>query len=203
MTIEIKVKDGTNVGALLESIAGGLSDVMGKRVLQAADYVAGEIRREVNSTFPEGRTGALARSFTATFLGWNGDVVGAEAGSELIYAKVQNDGQTITAKTTKSLAVPIPGANIPIGKWPRHYPKDKLVFIKIGGNAILWSKSGGGRTKKGKEKWTTLTPLFVLKKSVTIRGKKYVDSAVNRAADDAQEIIRTGVINLVEEDAEG
>jgi Family of unknown function (DUF6441) len=175
--IGASIKD--SAGPSLEGMAKSLPTATARGVLAAAQETEGILRREVYSTF-QGRTGGLARSFKATFLGYKGTIVSAGVFSKSVYADIQDQGGRILPKNGKKLAVPLPGANIPIGKWPRDFGKDQLVFIKRkGGRAPILAKVTKNR----------VTPMFALMSSITIRGRHYIDAAAAKATPKIEEIV--------------
>lgn len=185
-------RTGTDVGLWLSALAGQLDVKAAELVLRAAEHVVGEIRAVVSEKFPEGRTGKLGRSFRATFLGRDGGAVSAAATSDLVYARIQDEGGVIRPSSVKYLAIPL--KRLPVGKWPRHFGKGELVLVKSrSGGAVLAKVS-----KRGK-----VDPVFALKKSVRIPGKRYLDAAAERAAPGVEEIMAEGYRRLVEEQPSG
>lgn len=165
----MKVTVNNGVGVFLAALKGKLPELLESGVFRCAQIAAGEIRRVVYSTF-NGRTGALARSFKETFLGdANGGVRSAGALSDSVYAPIQDEGGTIRPSSRENLAIPLPGAGVPYGKWPRDYARGELHFIKSRrGNSLLCNRAG--------------KPLFVLKPEVHVRGRGYLKTAADAAA---------------------
>lgn len=190
-------RQGGDIGLVLRTLSGKIADDTAGLVLRAAQHAEGEVRAVIYETFPEGRTGALARSFRATFLGRDADgVTAAAVSSDLVYARIQDEGGTITPKTTKYLAVPL--KRLPVGKWPRHFGKDELTLIRSKrGNSILAKVT---KTRGGREK---IDPHFVLVPRVTIRGRGYVALAAERARPGIEEIMAEGLQRSVDDAAGG
>lgn len=160
---------GADVGLLLETISKSIDPISAKAALRAANYAGGEIAKSVVRFFPRGK-GALARSFLpATFLERKPGLVSAGALSDLIYARIQDEGGTITPKTVKLLAVPI--SNVAKTKWPRDWPADALQFVKTGRGKMLLIDA----------KSKNLVVHYVLQSKVVIRGRHYLDDAEARA----------------------
>lgn len=186
--------DSRRVEIAMQTLAEALPEQLAARVLEAAQHTAGECRVEVMETFPSGKTGALPRSFRETFLGSEGGVHTAAAFSDLIYARILDEGGTILPKSVRKLAVPLSSANIPIGKWPRHWGKDELKLIpRRNGGAILATVSGRGRVQ----------PKYVLVDKVQIDGRHYLERAAARAQPGIEEIIQGGVETAADEAAGG
>lgn len=187
--VEIKV-DGLKG---LETAAARTEVAFAKAVLRAAQHLTGVIRREVKDTFPGGRTGALARSYRERFIGRSGTITSAGSFSDLVYARIQDEGGTITPKSGRYLAVPVGGARVPVGKWPRHYGANELVLIKRKGrDALLAKVSGSGKRRK-------LKVLFVLKPKVVLRGRRYLDRASVKAEPEVARILEAALVAAVEQ----
>lgn len=131
---------------------------------KSAQMLVGHVRESVydsyNSRFGySGRTGALARSYRES-VSFSSGKMRIAAESDLIYARVQDQGGIIRPKTVKRLAIPlIPMA---IGKWPRHWKRGEL-FRR--GNAL--STMRGGKPIN----------VYALAKQVRIRPKRYLKRA--------------------------
>jgi hypothetical protein len=148
--------------------------------LRAAVFAAGIINETVSDLFPSGRTGQLQRSFKGSLVtDARGLNIQAKAVSKLVYAETQDVGNTIYPKTRKNLAVPFPGRLHPVGKWPRHFAKGQLSFISRRGKSPLLARIDGG----------LMRPMFVLKKSVRIRGKQYLKEAERRMDPELQDLV--------------
>lgn len=185
--IQIQMRSKGAVQAIM-ALTKDLPAALARGLLKAAYHVEHMIKAEVFETFPEGRTGALARSFRPVFLGREGDTLTAAVKSDLVYARIQDEGGTITAKSGKYLAIPL-NRNIPVGKWPRHFAKGELTFLqKKGGNPILAKITGKGNVK----------PMFALAPSVMIRAKNYLARAEKRAAPGVEEIIGATLSKLTD-----
>ncbi len=157
-------------------------------VLEAAQQTTAVIRKQIFSTFPSGRTGGLARSFRESFIGWDSQGVAAGSFSDSVYADIQERGGVIRAKSGRNLAIPIMGGRkLPVGKWPRHFAKGELTLIARKGKPPLLA-----RVKKSR-----VEPLFVLKPSVRITGRAYLDAARATAAPIIAEILGDKVATAV------
>lgn len=184
MTIGLKIEE--NVTEVLDAIEGEIPDGVEKGLLRAAEFVVGEIRKQVISTFNPS-TGALARSYKAQLLR-SGNTVVAGALSDSVYAGIQDRGGTINAKG-KKLAVPVgAGRSLPVGTGPRDVPG--LVLIpRPSGNALLAKVRSDGK----------LDVYFVLKDSVTLKGEHYLEAAAKESADDVTEILSEELQDLIDE----
>lgn len=174
---------GKELERLLTEVAhlGKLGPLLAKTSLKAAMVATGEIRDQLQAI--KGGRGGLARSFRERLVSRKGDEISAESYSNLIYAKIQNDGGTITPKSGKYLAVPLKSANVPPGKWPRHFPKEgpgALHFIPRRGNSPLLAKL----RRDG-----SILPVFSLRTSVTLRAKHYLEEAAKRVEPEIEQIL--------------
>jgi hypothetical protein len=137
---------------------------------QSAAILVGNVREAVLDSASSkrgysGRTGALARSFRET-VSVTGGMLRIAAESDLVYARIQDQGGFIRPKTVKRLAIPlIPMA---VGKWPRHWARGKL-FRR--GNAL------STRPTKGAEPIN----VYALAKQVRIPAKRYLKKATEKA----------------------
>jgi hypothetical protein len=120
--------DGANKMAdLLYELGANSNKAVSLALLRCAQHAEGEIKRTAQKTFKPG-TGNLMRSFKAQMLQETGDNLSAGAVSDLVYAGIQNEGGTIRSSRGpgKFLAIPLANRDIPLGKWPRDYPKGAL-----------------------------------------------------------------------------
>ena len=166
MVAKIKVTVTDDATVVLEGIPEALTPELSKAVLKAANIAGGEIVLAVRDTTAGSgtTTGALARSvLPAHFVEAPKGSVAAAADSDLIYAKIQDQGGTIHAKSVKNLAIPL--TKEARGLWPRDRPAGELVFRK--------SKKGAALLVSA----TTGEPQYVLKPSVTLKGKGYIAKA--------------------------
>lgn len=169
MTTGVKIADTAT--PLLEDLDASLLDTVKRGALKSAELTAGVLRREIMQTYPNGR-GGLARSYRPSLVAVSGKKVVTGVFSDLVYAGIQNRGGVVTPRNAKALAIPL-NKSIPVGKWPRHFARGELFFVKSKrGNSLL------ARTK-GKD---GIEPMFLLRKSVTIRGTNYLGRASKKAS---------------------
>lgn len=154
------------------------SSPIGRAYSAASQILVGEVRDAilsgpVSDSPASVRTGALARSFREYVAVREGRVsIGAQ--SDLVYARIQDQGGRITPRTRKALAIPL--IRLPAGKWPRHWAKGELFFLpdKRGGRhvGVLARQKG----KRGK-----VEAVYALKRSVRIPPKHYLERAAKTA----------------------
>ena len=143
------------------------------------------------------RTGALAGSISSNWTGRPGiatitgiakrsgaepigkpggrfPVINGVVGSNLAYARIHELGGTIRPRRAKYLTIPLPATLTAQSGASRGRARDfRDTFIKRSkaGNLIIFRENGG-----------SITPLFVLKKSVSIPARPYLRPAMERGA---------------------
>ena len=163
------------------AVGVAVADTLGVAALRGAEHVAGSIRAEamgrVKGSPTTVLTGALARSWRSRFVTRGATEATAEAYSELAYARIQDEGGTIKPRTRKFLAIPL--VRLPVGKWPRDWPRDALQFIRTrrGGLLVERVKRGRGRA------------IYALVRSSTIKGSGYVAAGIKAAEPDLADIV--------------
>jgi hypothetical protein len=159
----------------------GLAMVDG--TFEAAQHIEGCIKKTINDMFPKARTGGLMKSYAAQFIENRNGTISAGAFSSLIYAEIQDKGGTINKKD-KMLSIPL--RKLPVGKWPRHFAKGYLTFIKSKKGKSLLVHFVGKRRKDGTQK---MQPYFLLRESVTLKGKRYLAVAQSAATPGVEQIL--------------
>jgi len=166
----VDAKIDGDLKADLDKISEEISEGLSRDTLLAAEHVAGEIRREIHARF-RGKTGTLGGSFNAVLLKPKGGKIRAGALSDLIYARIQDEGGTIKPKTRQNLSIPLSPEAKTVGKWPRHFARGRLFFMKSKrGNKLLAESVGRGKRAR-------LVLHYLLRPTVQIDGKRYLDAA--------------------------
>ncbi len=172
-----------------QRIASVISDKLQEAINDAQRYIQQE---ELTGQLLNVRTGSLRRSIKAERVQQIGNIisgrVGVIEGTASKYAHIQEVGGQIRSVKGRYLAIPLPSAKTPRGviKGKYNVPLRSLklaIFRSKAGNLILAER------KKLKTK-TKIIPLFVLKRSVTITGKQYMQKAANRLKDRLLENLR-------------
>lgn len=168
-------------------IKEGLRGAVRLGLLQAAYRVQAEIKEQVRMLFAP-KTGDLSASFDVSLAKGQGkDDVAAKVVSTLVYAGIQDTGGTIYPRRGKALAIAL-RRNDP--RWPRDFPRGYLRLIESKkGNLLL----AHVRKSRGKD---IIDPHFLLRSSVTIKGKRYLDKSWNAAKADVYAIIGDHVMRL-------
>jgi hypothetical protein len=170
--IRVEAKIG-EINALLARVSGATPAALAVGALRGAQHVAGEIRSTlfdvVRGSSQSPLTGRLARSWRERLVVAEDQQATAEAYSDLAYARIQDEGGTITPRVRKYLAIPL--IRMPVGKWPRDWPAGALSFVptRRGGVLVRRAKKGRGEA------------VYALVRSVRIPAKRYVEKAVRKA----------------------
>jgi hypothetical protein len=139
-------------------------------MLEQAEMLRGKIVRAILGAAKEPK-GDLMRSYQVELMDRGEDSVSVGVYSDLVYAEIQDEGDTIYPKK-KWLAYPHKDAKSYVGvRWPRDFPRGKLKFALSrhdpNGTAYLF--------EDGREK-----PVFILKKEVEIPGLNYLNTAIEQ-----------------------
>jgi hypothetical protein len=168
-------------------------------VMQAALHAEGELKEAISELFTRGK-GQLRRNPKATLISDKGKIKSAGAFLDLIYAYVQDEGGTIVPKSGRKLAIPISKKAQKL--WPREWPRFQLTFIPRKGRPPLlveekgtWKRLGRSGAKEFVVKKMEIH--YVLKPSVTIRGKGYVERARKAAEEQIREIVGKHVAEAI------
>jgi hypothetical protein len=194
--IDLRIKvtqSGLSIADIKQRIHKGMQD----GTFEAAQHVEGVIKDTVRRMFPHARTGELMRSFHA---GWvqrrGGDSVSAGAFSDLVYAQIQDEGGIIKPKEMKYLAIPL--IKMAVGKWARPWPRHKKGTPTRSGETVCFKnpKSGklliwrlGAKIARSKGGGRQVTPIYVLKKSVKVTPKRYLDIATDKSGPGVEKIL--------------
>jgi hypothetical protein len=159
--VDIKFKNEKQVLRVLRKFPKE-SNVEMKKVFreQGSEIQAREIR--VTTRNLNRRTGALARGWTFRVLGNVSTGMELLIINETIYGPIHEHGDTITPKTKRFLAVPLPAAKTRAGVSisPGDLPSRQTFVASPRGTPIIFFK----KSKDDKKP----TPMFALKKSVEI-----------------------------------
>lgn len=187
---------------LIKRLGANAQKAVSLATFKCAQHAEGEIRRTVRQVFNPG-TGELSRRWETTFIKKSGDVISAAALSDLVYARVQNEGSGYlpggvirsSRGKDKNLAIPFKGEFRPPAPWPSQFPKGTLAFIpskKADVTGVLVEKLAKGGTGKI---W------YILKKSVKIKGKRYIEKALEKSKPEWPRVFNERLQELVDEAA--
>lgn len=158
------------IGAFLAKVADSVPEAMEKGVLEAGMITLAAVKDQIRKRFRPG-TGNLSRSYNFNWTSKKGKKIGGEVSSDLAYAAIQNDGGIIRPRTRQNLAIPISGKAKRI--WPREWPKGQLFAIRSRRGSLLLVERIRDR----------IVPHYVLKPSVRLTGKRYLEHAAAVASD--------------------
>lgn len=180
--VEANIESETKI---LRAIFDAPSEALAVGALRGAQHVAGEVRSVlfdvVRGSSASPLTGRLARSWRERLVVAEDRKATAEAYSDLVYARIQDEGGTITARTRKYLAIPL--VRLPVGKWPRDWPRNALQFIPTRRGGVLVRKKKRGPAEA----------VYALVRSVNVPAKRYVATAVRRAEPEIPAIMEQAV----------
>lgn len=163
------IEDDPNLGDILDDIATRMpGEAMLKGMEESAHYLTESVVEAIYS-LAKNPKGGLADSYEPELLDTGKEVVFGVF-SDLVYAEIQDEGDTITPKTVKWLAYPHEDAKSFVGiRWPRDFSKGELGF------ALSSHDPNGTAYLFGKQ---FKHPTFILKKKVEIPGLRYLDKAL-------------------------
>jgi len=198
---------------LLDDLEKSFDAKMGKVLLRAATYCAGELDRSTKKNlnkrsdrkrphkkdptkmvFERSRSGVsgssgLAGSWAATFWGRSEGGLSAGAYSHLPYAKIHDEGDTITPKRAKALAFPL--TTDAEDYRPREFP-GKLFFLKTSKKPNI---VGVLAEVTGKPS-DPVKAQYALAKWVKIPATHYIKEAREKAAPKVGELIGEDVLQI-------
>lgn len=161
------------VGVALREVAKRLDGANAQILIEAAEKVVRPaIVTQITAINLVDR-GMLRRSFRSSFER-RGESFTAGVYSDLPYANIHNKGGTIRPRRAKWLTVPM--KRFPAGTTIRD---TEGFFLRIYGTLFFVRKKLSGR---GRARGEWFEPLWVLRKSVTIKGRGYLDTAAQVSA---------------------
>lgn len=190
--IKLNLSGDAEVRQAVEKLGARLPAVlvraMQEVVLMLKRYIK---QRKLSGQVLKVRSGRLRNSIASSVSIIGKAVVGV-VGTNVPYAKTHEFGATITPKRGKYLAIPIGGALTPAGV-PRGRPRDfadtVVVNTRFGNKLIL------GRDKTSGKR----IPLFILKKSVTIRKRPFFEPSIKENQSRILEMLRESITEAVGE----
>ncbi len=175
MTLTVKIKG--DAGLIIDEMREEFEPAMARAVFGAAHFAGGKLAEVSMAVFPKS-TGRLGSSFMPPKFIATGKNVAAGALSTLPHADILDRGGTIKPRTVKMLAIPLSKKAKKL--WPREWPKGELVRITSKkGNVLLVTPKGKGG----------MDLHYLLKKSVDITGRGYIERAREEAEPDVAEIV--------------
>lgn len=174
----------SDLGRLMNHANSTIGQELKEAVRQGIEFGAREIKSGLSSSRSQSRTKSLAASFKTRIEGDGRSSLRGEAASTKRYAKIQDEGGTITAKK-QYLAIPITPTAQRMG--PKKFPAP-LVFIHRPPHLPVLAKIS--TNARGKER---IKPQYLLVRSVRITGKHYIAKASERTAQQIDGLIQAAV----------
>jgi hypothetical protein len=166
----------------LAKVAKGIGGSLERGMLLAAEIAAGEVRRAIRARLRQ-HTGALGRSYRATMLKpKRKGQLRSGAVSDLVYARIQDEGGTVTAKK-RFLTIPVSEAA------KRH--------SRGGGRARQFLDALGVRGRARARAQGVVH--YAFKRSVRIPASGYLDAAQTAAEPQIAEIVDVEIQKGVDE----
>jgi hypothetical protein len=149
---------------------GGVREAMVLELAATAQDLEAELTSQIVQKLTKRPRGGLARSWRTTFE-LEGDELRAVVASSMPYARIQDLGGTIRPVRAKALAIPVEGAGGPRpGQGPRDFPGLEWRPTRNGAGRLV-EVTGRGRRRREVTR-------YILARSVTLPGVRYVDAAV-------------------------
>ena len=169
------IEDDPNLGHILSEVAKAIpKKAILDGMLLEGEFLLAEIVDSIKTLQKQGR-GDLRDSYQVELVQKTKDSVSVGVFSDLIYAEIQDTGDTIKPKTVKWLAYPHEDAKAFVGiRWARDFPKKGAGSL---GFALSSHDPKGTAYLFGRQ---FPHPVFILKKKVTIPGMQYLDDAMSR-----------------------
>lgn len=185
-TMSVEYTLTKDIGVVTSEAAKGITEGLAKSMFKAAETAAIFVGNAAIDLMPGG-AGTLARTWKTASAVWlkkgDGGVFSVGVFSSSEYAGIQNYGGTIKPKTARMLAVPI--SKDGKMKWPREWPKDKLqIVVNKKTNKVLLAEPA--LTKRHKTRYH-----YVLKRSVTLQGKHYLEIGLWEGRHEIMDILVT------------
>lgn len=173
--IDLSLEIDDRATARLKTASKEISASLAKALTRALLLLLGQIKREIVARTSDGNPrGSLMGSFQVELLSTSGEDLSGQAVSRLPYAGIQDRGGIVRPTKSKFLTVPVKGT--PLGARARDFAN--LQFIPIKGRSPVLAEVT--QTKRGKQK---VKVRFVLKRSVNIPAKHYIEAARRVAGD--------------------
>lgn len=183
-----KITIDGSVGLFMDKLKTRLLWESPDLMMKAAWIATGEVRREVVDK-AKGGTGGLARSFEPKTIKTTEKETIVGTFSDLPYARIQDEGGTITAKRGFR-AIPIGDrARRVAGLWPRDWPQKALFAFKSKRGNVLLARSD-------REPGDSDFLQYLLRRSVTLSKhplKGYLTRASKKASPLIEDLVSDGI----------
>ncbi|HTY53925.1 MAG TPA: HK97 gp10 family phage protein [Candidatus Binataceae bacterium] len=185
----ISIGSASDVAAALGQIAARLGQDLKSEMTSATTMLREYIMTDKLSGNPlKQRTGELRNSIMSEVSATDGQAVGT-IGTSVIYARIQEFGGKISARSVANLTIPLAAALGGDGV-ARFTARDLIANPAIGGfsGTFVRKQILFGKGPKG-----AITPLFKLQPSVELPSRSFFGSALAEKQNDILDVFRAGV----------
>jgi phage gpG-like protein len=177
---EIKITGDREIAIYIDGVAKGIKPALRKSVRDSLVLLTKAVKDKLNNQVLHVNSGQLRRSIF--FEMFSGEEIGGRVGTQMggtkddkSYAAIHEFGGTIRPKKGKYLTIPFDGVKGRIEDYPWGF------FLRSKkGNLIFAAPPGGGkhfRPTAHDRAWADFTPLFLLKTSVNMPARPYMEPA--------------------------
>jgi phage gpG-like protein len=147
-------------------------------VVEGQHRCAEKIRGLLDGDLLKSRSGRLRRSIVSNPVEGQRDAVAATVSTNAIYARIQDQGGTITASNVTQLTIPLNGIAPIQGEAP-YSAREVIGNPSLGGVQGTFFRKGLLFGRDGR----TLVPLFALKSSITLPGHFWIEAGLDLERD--------------------
>ena len=188
MSISVTIVGDKELALKFERMTPALLERLRQAVSALQYELQGTVRQLLSGALLKNRTGNLRNSFVPGPLRVDSTAVSGGVGSNLIYARIQDQGGTITPKNAQNLTIPLSAVLTGNGV-ARYSARDIISNPRASGFDGTFFRNGILFGKRGNE----IVPLFSLKKSVAIRPHHYIQAALEQIKPQAEAAMKQAV----------
>lgn len=192
MPIEAKIVGGNELALKFNALADAAKESFTQTLVGLQYTLQARIKQLISGDLLKNHTNQLRNSIALGDVRDTGDSISAAVGSNLVYARIQDQGGTIHPKTAKFLTIPLEAVLTASGV-ARYSARDIIENPKVGGFDGTFFRNGMLFGTAGHE----ITPLFVLKASVTIPAHHYMAAALAGIQPEAERKLRNVLQEMV------
>lgn len=188
MSLDVQIIGDKELSLKFEQMTPLLLEQIRQAVVGLQYELQGSIRRQLSGSLLKNRSGNLRNSFVPGSVSVEGASISGAVGSNLVYARIQNMGGQINPKNAQNLTIPLSAVMTASGV-ARYSARDIISNPGAAGFTATFFRKGILFGKRGNE----IVPLFSLKKSVTLRGRHYIEAALAETKPKAEAAMKQAV----------